>query len=243
MTTSAIKKIEDNSKPLLEQSVKEDLIRLLVNSGVVTFGEFLTKSGRTTPYFLNFGKIANGVTLHNLGEFYAKAIIARYGSSVSVVFGPAYKGISLSVATSYHLTKLLGKDVSFCFNRKEQKTHGDKGITVGKKLIPGDKIVIVEDVITAGTTVREIVPLIENFEGVSIAGMFVAVDRLEKVEISDRVTAREKIIHEMEIDICSLINIKEIITYLSSENPTGVVLTKEQVSKAKDYIRLYGTGE
>jgi orotate phosphoribosyltransferase len=221
-------------------NVNKHLIDFLIEQEVLRFEEVTAKSGRKTPYFLDFGRVCSGTTLSKLGEFYATMIAEKYGSKVNVIFGPAYKGISLAIATSKELSVLLGKEIYFSFNRKEKKDHGEKSILVGKPLQEGDNVVIVEDVITAGTTVREVLPLIESFNGVNLLGMVVAVDRKEKMEISDAVTARETLMRELEVEICSLTSIHEILNYLSVANSSGLVLTSDRQSRVQQYLGLYG---
>jgi orotate phosphoribosyltransferase len=159
---------------------KRELIDLMLRSGVLKFGDFATKSGRQTPYFIDAGRYRSGSQIACLGALYARAIAAQFGREFDVLFGPAYKGIPLAVATAMALHKNHGHDVGFCFNRKEAKDHGEGGILVGHDLRDGDRVVIVEDVTTAGTSIRETVPLLRARARIELAGLVVSVDRLER---------------------------------------------------------------
>ena len=162
------------------EEYKQQFIEFMVRSNVLTFGDFVTKSGRKTPFFINAGNYSTGEQLVRLGQYYAAALRQNLGDAVDVLFGPAYKGIPLAVTTATALFNLHGQNVSFCFNRKEAKDHGEGGILVGRKLRDGDRIVIVEDVTTAGTSVRESIPLLTGAAKVTLAGLVVSVDRMER---------------------------------------------------------------
>jgi orotate phosphoribosyltransferase len=161
-------------------SPTREFVEFLLASGVLTFGDFQTKSGRRTPYFLDFARLSRGSEMRQLGSSYARAIRARLGDDFEVLFGPAYKGIPLVVATAMALSAEHGRDVPYCFNRKEAKDHGEGGRLVGHALRDGDRVVIVEDVTTAGTSIRETVPLLRAAARVELAGLVVAVDRQER---------------------------------------------------------------
>ncbi len=159
---------------------KQQFIEFMVRSGVLTFGDFVTKSGRKTPFFINTGNYKTGAQLVKLGQYYAEAVVNNLGSQYNVLFGPAYKGIPLAVSTSMILSEKFNQDVAFCFNRKEAKDHGEGGTLIGHKLKNGDKVLIIEDVTTAGTSVRESIPMLKAIADVTIAGLVVSVDRMEK---------------------------------------------------------------
>ncbi|HPU58701.1 MAG TPA: orotate phosphoribosyltransferase, partial [Candidatus Avimonas sp.] len=150
---------------------KEQFIEFMVRAGVLTFGDFITKSGRKTPYFINTGNYRTGAQAAKLGEFYADCIMENIESGIDALFGPAYKGIPLSVACAIALSNKYGRDLNYCFNRKEAKDHGEGGSMVGYKLKDGDRVVIIEDVITAGTAMRECIPVLKSAANVEIAGL------------------------------------------------------------------------
>ena len=158
---------------------KQEFIEFMVRANVLTFGDFVAKSGRKTPYFVNTGKYRSGTQLRFLARAYADAIERHLGSEFDVLFGPAYKGIPLVAATSMEFAE-RGRDVGFSFNRKETKDHGEGGNLVGWELRKGDRVLIVEDVTTAGTSIRETVPLLEKAAEIALAGLVVAVDRMER---------------------------------------------------------------
>ncbi|MBN1982188.1 MAG: orotate phosphoribosyltransferase, partial [Chitinivibrionales bacterium] len=154
---------------------KKEFIEFLVRSSVVTFGSFVTKSGRPTPYFINSGNFKTGRQIQALGHYYSQAIDNHFGCTAATLFGPAYKGIPLVVTTAMALSALQNRDIFFCFNRKEAKDHGEGGLIIGRKLCDGDSVIIVEDVITAGTSIREVVPLLKKQAAVTVAGVIVSV--------------------------------------------------------------------
>lgn len=215
------------------------LIDFLISNQVLKFGEFMTKSGRKSPYFMNFGAISTGTQITFLSSCYANKIRASSLRYANVVFGPAYKGIPLSVAIASQLDS-PEQTTFFCFNRKEVKAHGEGGTLVGRQLQQGDKVVIVEDVVTAGTTVHEVVPLIRRIPGVEILGMVIAVDREEKIKDSDQSTACEVLEKEYNLPILSLLKISEILSYLSVPNNSSVVLSEKEIKAASLYLNQYG---
>lgn len=222
---------------------KISFIKFLMNSGVLTFGDFTTKSGRKSPYFINTGNFTTGKQLNDLGIYYARCIqdnIAQgyIPDDIAALFGPAYKGIPLSVATAISLSEDFNRDISYCFNRKEQKDHGEGGTIVGHKLKDGEKILIIEDVITAGTAVRESIPILKNAANVQICGLIVAVDRMEKGKGS--LSAVQEIYEDYGIPTFPIVNINEIIELLpklmgSKEDMDLAVITK----RMEDYMRNY----
>src|SRR5574344_2289047 len=162
------------------ESYKQEFIEFMVDSQVLKFGEFTLKSGRKSPFFMNAGGYVTGTQLRKLGEYYARAIHDNYGLDFDVLFGPAYKGIPLTVAATMAISEQYGKDIRYCSNRKEVKDHGDKGILLGSPINDGDRIIIIEDVTTAGTSIEETMPIIKAQGNVGIVGLCVSVDRQEK---------------------------------------------------------------
>lgn len=159
---------------------KKEFIEFMVDSGVLKFGEFTLKSGRKSPFFMNAGAYVTGAQLRRLGEYYAKAIHENFGDDFDVLFGPAYKGIPLSVATTIAYSALYGKEIRYCSNRKEVKDHGDVGILLGSKLKDGDRVVILEDVTTSGKSIEETFPILMEQAKVEVKGLMVSLNRMEK---------------------------------------------------------------
>ncbi|HEX4338647.1 MAG TPA: orotate phosphoribosyltransferase [Polyangiaceae bacterium] len=220
------------------ETYKKDFIEFMVRSNVLTFGDFVAKSGRRTPYFVNTGKYRTGAQLARLAAAYADAIERNAGDGFDVLFGPAYKGIPLVVATSMELSR-RGRDVGFAFNRKEAKDHGEGGTLVGWELAAGQRVLIVEDVTTAGTSIRETVPLLRAAADVTLAGLVVAVDRME------RGTGDESALTEVGktygMKTFSIVNIGEIVEYLSTTDVDGRrVITDEIRERIVAYRREYG---
>ncbi len=168
------------------ESYKEEFIEFMVDSNVLKFGEFTLKSGRKSPFFMNAGAYVTGSQLHKLGQYYAKAIHEHYGDDFDVLFGPAYKGIPLGVATCIAFSELYGKEIRYCSNRKEAKDHGDAGILLGSSIKDGDKVVIIEDVTTSGKSIEETFPIIKAQGDVEILGLMVSLNRMEKGRDSDK---------------------------------------------------------
>ena len=162
------------------EQYKQEFIEFMIDCEVLKFGDFVTKSGRNTPFFVNTGFYRTGAQLRKLGEYYAKAIESKFGFDFDVLFGPAYKGIPLTVATTMAISQFYDKDIKYCSNRKEVKDHGDKGILLGSPIADGDKVVIIEDVTTAGTSIQETLPIIKAQGDVTVAGLVVSVDRMER---------------------------------------------------------------
>lgn len=162
------------------KAYKKEFIDFMIECGVLTFGDFVTKSGRKTPFFVNTGNYQTGSQLARLGEFYAEAIKENFGDNYDILFGPAYKGIPLGVTTAIALSNNYDIEVKYCSNRKEVKDHGDTGILLGSKLKDGDKVLIVEDVTTAGTSIYETMPILKSQADVDVKGLIISVDRMEK---------------------------------------------------------------
>lgn len=190
---------------------KQDFIDFMMEVGVLTFGDFTTKSGRKTPYFINAGLYRTGQQLHRLGQFYANAIESNLNQDFDVLFGPAYKGIPLVVTTSMALFE-SGHNVTFCFNRKEAKDHGEGGVLVGHTLQDGDRVLIVEDVTTAGTSIRETVPILRAAANVDLAGLVVSVDRCERG--GGTKSALAQVGEEFAMPTFSIVNVYEIMEHV-----------------------------
>ena len=214
------------------EAYKREFIEFLQSAGVLKFGDFTAKSGRKIPYFINAGEIKTGEHISKLGEFYAKAYLDKLGKKKTALYGPAYKGISIAVSTSVALAK-NGLNLPFFFNRKEVKDHGEGGIFVGYKPKAGEEVVIVEDVITAGTAIRETMEIMKSVEGVRVAATFVMVDRKEKGK--GEKGAMVEIEEEFGFPVYSVVDVYDIIEYLS-ENPEN----KENVDRIKNYLTVYG---
>ena len=211
------------------EQYKKDFIDFMIEVGVLTFGDFTTKSGRKTPYFVNTGRYRTGGQLLRLGQFYANAIRANLGSEYDVLFGPAYKGIPLVVTTSMALGS-PDHDVAFCFNRKEAKDHGEGGVLIGHKLQDGDRVLIVEDVTTAGTSIRETVPVLRAAANVSLAGLVVSVDRRERGNGTQ--SALAEVAKEFDMPAFSIVNVHEIMEH--------VPLATEDRDRMAAYLEKYG---
>ena len=181
---------EDEDKTM--EQYKQEFIGFMIESRVLQFGEFTLKSGRKSPFFMNAGAYVTGAQLKKLGEYYAKAIHDNYGLDFDVLFGPAYKGIPLTVATTMAISELYGKEIRYCSNRKEVKDHGDTGILLGSKLKDGDRVVIIEDVTTSGKSIEETFPIIKAQADVTVQGLMVSLNRMEKGQIG-RASCRERV--------------------------------------------------
>lgn len=221
------------------EEYKQQFIEFMVRSNVLTFGDFVTKSGRKTPFFINTGNYSTGEQLVRLGQYYAAAVRQNLGDAVDVLFGPAYKGIPLAVTTATALFNLHGQNVSFCFNRKEAKDHGEGGTLIGRKLRDGDRIVIVEDVTTAGTSVRESIPLLTGAAKVTLAGLVVSVDRMERG--TGPRSALQEIREDLGINAFAIVTLDEIIQHLHNRPIGGKVVLDDQILKAiAAYRAQYG---
>ena len=214
------------------ESYKREFIQFLESAGVLKFGDFTAKSGRKIPYFVNAGMIKTGDEIAKLGEFYAKADFEKLGKKNTVLYGPAYKGISIAVSAAVALAK-NGLDVPFFFNRKEVKDHGEGGVFVGYVPQAGEEVVIVEDVITAGTAIRESMAILSHLEGVKVAATFVMVDRKEKGQ--GEKGAMQEIEEEFGFPVYSVVDVYDIIEYLE-EDPAN----EENVTRIKNYLAVNG---
>ena len=214
------------------ESYKREFIQFLQSAGVLKFGDFTAKSGRKIPYFINAGMIKTGEEIAKLGEFYAKAYFEKLGNKKAVLYGPAYKGISIAVSAAVALSK-NGLDVPFFFNRKEAKDHGEGGVFVGYVPQAGEEVVIVEDVITAGTAIRESMAILGGLENVKVAATFVMVDRKEKGQ--GEKGALTEIEEEFGFPVYSVVDVYDIIEYLE-EDPAN----EENVTRIKNYLAVNG---
>ncbi len=214
------------------EQYKRDFIAFLEGVGVLKFGDFTAKSGRKIPYFINAGEIKTGAQIARLGEFYAKAYLEKLGRKPSVLFGPAYKGIPLAVSAAAALAK-EGLDLPFFFNRKEAKDHGEGGLFVGHVPQAGEEVVIIEDVITAGTAIRESMALLGTLEGVRVAAAFVMVDRKEKGR--GEKSAMAEVEEEFGFPVYSIVDVYDILEYLGEDPANGA-----HIARIKAYLSVNG---
>ena len=219
------------------ETYKQEFIRFMKESGVLTFGDFTLKSGRKAPYFINTGNYKTGAQLAKLGEFYAECI-KENGIEADTLFGPAYKGIPLSVSACTALYNKFGIDVNYCFDRKEAKDHGEGGMFVGKQLTDGEKVVIIEDVMTSGKALKEVYPKLKDAADVDITAMVITVDRMEKALDSD-LSAVGQAYRDYGIKVYSIVNINDIISAIED----GVIEGREYLEKMKEYRKTYGVSE
>ena len=213
---------------------KEEFVKFMVDSGVLTFGEFTLKSGRIAPYFINAGNYKTGAQLSKLGGFYAECI-KENNIDVETLFGPAYKGIPLAVSATVALYNKFGIDVSYCFDRKEAKDHGEGGMFVGKTLTDGEKVVIIDDVMTSGKAMRESLPKLKSAADVNVTGMVITVDRMEKGLSTDD-SAVQEVYKEFGIKVYSIVTINDIIDAIKN----GIVEGKEYLDAMLAYREKYG---
>ena len=214
------------------EAYKVEFIKFLEDAGVLKFGDFTAKSGRKIPYFINAGDIKTGDQIAKLGEFYARAYLEKVGNKRTVLYGPAYKGISIAVSSAVALSK-QGLDVPFFFNRKEAKDHGEGGVFVGYVPKAGEEVVIVEDVITAGTAIRESMAILGNLEGVKVAATFIMVDRKEKGKTEK--SAMAEVQDEFGFPVYSVVDVYDIIEYLEQDEKNA-----ENVERIKNYLAING---
>ena len=214
------------------EAYKREFIQFLQSAGVLKFGDFTAKSGRKIPYFINAGMIKTGDEIAKLGEFYAKAYFDKLGKKDAVLYGPAYKGISLAVSAAVALSK-NGLNVPFFFNRKEVKDHGEGGVFVGYVPQVGQEIVIIEDVITAGTAIRESMQILSALEGVKVAATFIMVDRKEKGQGENG--AMQEIEEQFGFPVYSVVDVYDIIEYLEQDEKNA-----ENVQRIKNYLAING---
>lgn len=219
-------------------SYKTDFIEFMVRSGVLRFGDFTTKSGRKSPYFVNTGNYRTGAQMSKLGKYYAECLMHNVGEDFDVLFGPAYKGIPLATVTACSLFTEYGVDKPYCFNRKEAKDHGEGGNMVGAKLSDGDRVVIIEDVITAGTAVRETLPQLKAAADVKVGHMIISVDRMERGQSGK--TAIREIGEEFGIKVHPIVTVRDIIDHMTGREIDGTVpLTEEIRDRMEAYLDQY----
>ena len=223
------------------EAYKQEFIRFMVESDVLKFGEFTLKSGRTSPFFMNAGAYVTGAQLKRLGQYYAQAIHDNFGLDFDVVFGPAYKGIPLSVVTAIALDELYGKEVKYCSDRKEVKDHGaDKGGMLGYELKDGDRVVMVEDVTTSGKSIDETYPKLKAAADVEVKGLIVSLNRME-VGRGGKVTAQQEIQERYGFPVASIVSMDEVVEELYGKEVDGRVVIDDDIKAALDaYYERYG---
>ena len=222
------------------ESYKQEFIEFMVDCGVLKFGDFTLKSGRKLPFFMNAGSYVTGTQLRRLGQYYAKAIHDHYGLDFDVLFGPAYKGIPLGVATVMAISELYGKDVRYCSNRKEVKDHGDTGILLGSPLKDGDRVVIIEDVTTSGKSIEETFPILKAQADVEIIGLIVSLNRMEKGQVSDK-SALMEIQERYGFQTAAIVTMEDVVDCLYGKEYQGKVYIDDALKAAIDaYYAQYG---
>ena len=221
------------------EQYKEDFIHFMIDCQVLKFGDFTTKSGRQTPFFINTGFYRTGAQLKKLGEYYARAIHDTFGEDFNILFGPAYKGIPLSVAASIALQEDYGVEVGYASNRKEAKDHGEKGIILGTPINDGDRVVIIEDVTTAGTSIKETYPIIKAQGNADVLGLVVSVDRQERG--TGEKAALDEIAENFDMKTTSIVTMEEVVECLYNKPYNGrVIIDDELKGRIDDYYSRYG---
>ena len=223
------------------EAYKQEFIDFMVESDVLKFGDFTLKSGRKSPFFMNAGAYVTGTQLMRLGEYYAKAIHETYGDDFDVLFGPAYKGIPISVVTAVAYAKLYGKEVRYCSDRKEEKDHGaDKGGFLGSKLKDGDRVIMIEDVTTSGKSMEETVPKVKGAADVEIVGLMVSLDRMEVGKGGVKCALDE--VHDLYgFETNAIVTMREVIEHLYNKEYKGKVIIDDTLKAAIDaYYEQYG---
>ena len=224
---------------LMSHSYKEAFITFMVRSGVLTFGDFTTKSGRRTPYFINTGNYKTGAQASQLGDYYAACIQQNLPDGVDCLFGPAYKGIPLAVSAAASLYRNYGRDLPYCFNRKEAKDHGEGGVMVGCKPQDGDRVVIVEDVVTAGTAVRESIELFQHVADVKMRALIVSVDRMERG--TRAYSTLDELREDYGIAVYPIVTVREILAFLHNREIDGRVYIDDAMkARMEAYLAEYG---
>nr|WP_330361254.1 orotate phosphoribosyltransferase [Lachnobacterium bovis] len=222
------------------ESYKKEFIEFMVECNVLKFGDFTLKSGRKSPFFMNAGAYVTGTQLMKLGEYYAKAIHENFGDDFDVLFGPAYKGIPLSVATTIAFSKLYGKEIRYCSNRKEIKDHGDTGILLGSDIHDGDRVVIIEDVTTSGKSIEETFPIIQAQGDVEIKGLMVSLNRME-VGLGGVKGALDEIQDKYGFPAHAIVTMEEVTEHLYNKECQGKVVIDDNTKAAIDeYYKKYG---
>jgi orotate phosphoribosyltransferase len=224
------------------EQYKKEFIEFMVDCGVLKFGDFTTKSGRKTPFFINTGFYRTGSQLRKLGEYYARAIQEQFGMDFDLLFGPAYKGIPLSVTTAIAISELYDKDVKYCSNRKEVKDHGDQGILLGSPISDNDRVIIIEDVTTAGTSIGETMPIIKAQGNVSVLGLVVSVDRMERGKTSKSALAEIEETYGMKTT--AIVTMEEVVEHLHNKPYNGKIVIDDSLKEAIDaYYQIYGVSK
>lgn len=216
------------------EAYKQEFVDFMLDCGVLKFGDFTLKSGRKSPFFMNAGLYVTGTQLTKLGEYYAKAIHDKYGDDFDVLFGPAYKGIPLSVATTMAYSRLYGKEIRYCSNRKEAKDHGDAGILLGSPIKDGDRIVVIEDVTTSGKSMEETIPIVKAQGDVKIIGLMVSLNRCERGKGDKGALNEIKELYGFETN--AIVSMKEVVEYLTEKN----IIDDELKARIDSYYREYG---
>lgn len=221
------------------ESYKKEFIEFMVESKVLKFGDFTLKSGRKSPFFMNAGAYVTGSQLRRLGQYYAKAIHDHYGEDFDVLFGPAYKGIPLSVATAIAFSELYGKDIKYCSNRKEVKDHGDAGILLGSPIKDGDRVVIIEDVTTSGKSIEETFPIIKAQGDVEIVGLMVSLNRMERGKGTK--SALEEVQELYGFKANAIVSMADVVEHLYNRECLGQIVIDDRIKAAIDeYYEQYG---
>ena len=221
------------------EQYKQEFIEFMIDCQALKFGDFTLKSGRKSPFFMNAGAYVTGSQLKKLGEYYAKAIHDNYGLDFDVLFGPAYKGIPLSVATTMAISELYGKDVRYCSNRKEVKDHGDTGILLGSQLKDGDRVVMIEDVTTSGKSIEETYPILKAQADVKIKGLIVSLNRTEKGK-GDK-SALEEVKEQYGFPTAAIVSMADVVEHLYNHEYKGKVIINDELKAAIDaYYEQYG---
>ena len=222
------------------EAYKKEFIEFMVDCQVLKFGDFVTKSGRKTPFFVNTGFYRTGAQLRRLGQYYAEAVNSKFGLDFDVLFGPAYKGIPLSVAATIAISEKYGQDIRYCSNRKEVKDHGDKGILLGSPI--NDRVVIIEDVTTAGTSIEETLPIIKAQGDVNPIGLVVSVDRMERGKGTK--SALSEIEEKYGLKTTAIVTMAEVVEHLYNKEYKGKVIIDDKLKAAIDaYYEQYGVKE
>ena len=220
-------------------AAKKEFIEFMMSADVLRFGDFTTKSGRKTPYFINTGNYKTGAQAARLGDYYAACLQEHLPADTTALFGPAYKGIPLAVSAAASLYRNYGRDLPYCFNRKEVKDHGEGGFMVGYQPQAGDVIAIVEDVVTAGTAVRESIELFKHVADVNIKALFVSVDRMERG--TRDCSTLDELRQDYGIQVFPIVTVREVIAFLHNNSIDGKVYIDHAMKERMEaYLRQYG---
>ena len=221
------------------EGYKKEFIEFMVESNVLKFGDFTLKSGRKSPFFMNAGAYVTGTQLKKLGEYYAKAIHDNFGLDFDVLFGPAYKGIPLSVATTMAISDLYGKDIRYCSNRKEAKDHGDTGILLGSPIKDGDRVMMIEDVTTSGKSIEETYPILKAQGDIEIKGLIVSLNRMERGKGTQ--SALDEVSELYGFPTAAIVTMEDVTEYLYNRECGGRVVIDDTIKAAIDaYYAQYG---